>query len=131
MRCVPPLAGDDAALHLGQAERRVRRGEPDVGREQQRHAAADAVAVHRGDDRLPDFEPAIEDLVLLGQPEAGSAEFGRPTNDLRSAPALKEMSPAPVTMAHAHFGIVAHPRPRGRKRCVVLRVHRVAAARDG
>src|SRR5205085_10526911 len=63
------VAGDDAALDLRQAEGRVVRGDANVSCEQHLDTAAHAEAVHRRDNRLPDLEAAIEQLVLLRQPD--------------------------------------------------------------
>jgi hypothetical protein len=49
-----------AALHLRQAERRVRRRNADVRRQEERHASTEAEPVHGRDDGLPDLKPAIE-----------------------------------------------------------------------
>src|SRR2546428_10862952 len=45
--CALPISAD-----LGQAETRVRRRRPDVGREQEFEAASDAIPVHRRNDWL-------------------------------------------------------------------------------
>ena len=110
---------------LGQAERGVLGGDDDVARERDLEPAAEREAVHRGDDRLPEIEARREAA------EASLGTRGMPCSavHLRSFPAEKAFSPAPVRMADPAVGVgrevVPHPVQllvRGR----VQRVHHLA-----
>jgi hypothetical protein len=71
----------DPALRLGEAERRLRRGEADVRRLQDLHAAGEREAVHGGDDRFPELElpeeRGLEDRPV-GEQCAIELVLGRP-----------------------------------------------------
>ena len=87
-----PAERVDRPPHLGQPEAGVGSRGPDVGGEQQLEAAAHAVAVDGGDDRL-------RVGVLLQQrmaDDAGPSPERAERSPLMSAPALKAWWPAPV-----------------------------------
>ena len=122
------VTGDDAALHLREPESRVLGRDANIGPQQQRHAAAKAIAVDCGDHRLPNLQAAVEQLIALGEPH-----FSEPRR--RGQEALEVGAHREGLFASsghdgdANVGIVAHLRPGLRERRIVLGVHRVEALR--
>ena len=57
------VAGNDAEVDLGLAELRRVGGDADRARHRQLAAAAERVAVDRGDDRLPHLLDQVEDVL--------------------------------------------------------------------
>src|SRR5258708_36147587 len=87
----------DRPFDLRQAEARRRHGGADVGRQHQLEAAANAVAVHRGDDRLR-VGSFLSNAWLTIRATSGPAD----RSPLTSAPTVKARSPAPVSTMHRH-----------------------------
>ena len=117
-----------AALDLREREGRVLGGDADVGGQQQRRAAAEAVAVDRGDDRLPHLEAAVQQLALLREHELGERSR-RADEGLEIGAGGERLVAGAGHDRHADLGVVAHAAPRVREAGVVLGVHRVHALR--
>ena len=102
------------------------RRDADVGCEQQRHAAAKAIAVDRRDHGLPDFEPPVEELGFLGQHQLG--ELGRLRDKALDVGAGRERLLARAgDHCHPDRGVIAHRLPRLRQAGVMFSVERVEA----
>jgi hypothetical protein len=91
-------------------------------------SAAQAITVDRRHDRLPDFQPAVEQLVALGQPHVGQRRrCGQETLDVGAG---RERALARAGHdGHADRRIVANRAPGLGQRLVVLGVHRIEPLR--
>jgi hypothetical protein len=106
------------------SEGRLGHGDADIGRHHQRHAAAEAVAVDRRDDRLPHLEAAVEDLVFLGQPVLEHLRLA--VDEAFQVRARgKRLLPRAGDDGAADLRIVAHRGPALRQGGVMIRVERV------
>ena len=91
------VAGDQAEIDFRLSELRGVGGEPQRAGHRQLAAAAERVAVDRGDDRLAEVLDEIED-VLPGSACSRAAVGVCAASSLMSAPATNDFSPAPVRM---------------------------------
>ena len=98
--------------HLGEAELGALAGDHEVAPRHQREPVAEAVAVHRRDDRLEDLPAALErvDGRLLPERAARTRRSTRAPSR-RSAPAQNAV-PAPVTIADPGVLVVAEAAER-------------------
>ena len=77
-RCVPDQPGTMPSAGLGQAELDLRLGDADVGGGGQFQAAAERMAVERGDHRHAQPRQPVEDAVAVAHPGVPEIERRQP-----------------------------------------------------